>query len=197
MRRRWWVQPGFHQLWRLALKTGEVRPHAGSGRERIVDGPLAQANLAQPSGIVVAGDKLYFTDSETSAIRVAGIADDGAVSTIAGLGLFTFGDVDGMGEEVRLQHPLGIVAHDGAFLIADTYNNKIKNVFAVTRTVLGYLGTGEPGHRDGPGQQAEFHEPGGLDVANGTLYIADTNNHAIRVADLGSQQVSTLNLTGI
>ena len=188
---------GFHQLWRLALKTGEVRPHAGSGRERIVDGPLAEANLAQPSGIVVVGDKLYFTDSETSAVRVASIADDGTVSTIAGLGLFTFGDVDGMGEEVRLQHPIGIVAHDGAFLVADTYNNKIKNVFAVTRTVLGYLGTGKPGYRDGPGQQAEFHEPGGLDVANGTLYIADTNNHAIRVADLGSQQVSTLNLTGI
>ena len=43
---------------------------------------------------------------------------------------------------------------------------------------------------------AQFHEPGGLSVAGGVLYIADTNNHAIRVADLASREVTTLELRG-
>ena len=41
------------------------------------------------------------------------------------------------------------------------------------------------------------HEPAGLSIARGKLYIADTNNHAIRVADLETQEVSTLEIEGI
>ena len=188
---------GFHQLWRMDLRTQEVVPHAGSGRERIVDGPLDSAQLAQPSGIVTDGTKLYFTDSETSAVRTADLESGGRVATIAGLDLFTFGDVDGIGDEVRLQHPLGIDIHDGTLFITDTYNNKLKKMFPATRGAMTLLGTGKPGHKDGPGMQAEFHEPAGLSVAGGKLYIADTNNHAIRVAELASQEVTTLELTGI
>ena len=188
---------GFHQLWRLDLKTLEVRPHAGSGRERIVDGALDVAELAQPSGIATNGQKLYFTDSETSAIRAADLDTGGGVSTIVGLHLFTFGDVDGTGDDVRLQHPVGIDLQDGVLFITDTYNNKVKRVFPATRAAATFLGSGEPGHKDGPGLLAEFHEPGGLSVAGGKLYIADTNNHVIRVADLQSQQVDTLEIKGL
>ena len=188
---------GFHQLWKLDLKTQQVRPHAGSGRERIVDGPLASAQLAQPSGIVIDGGKLYFTDSETSAVRTADIDPDGRVETIVGLDLFTFGDVDGIGDEVRLQHTLGIDIHEGVLYITDSYNNKIKKIFPTTRGTVTLLGSGAPGHKDGQGKQAEFHEPGGISIADGKLYIADTNNHAIRVADLESGEVRTLELKGI
>ena len=48
------------------------------------------------------------------------------VTTIAGGDLFEFGDKDGNGDAVRLQHPLGVAAHDGRVFIADTYNHKIK-----------------------------------------------------------------------
>ena len=188
---------GFHQLWRFELDTGEIRPHAGSGRERIVDGPLSFAQLAQPSGIVTNGRKLYFTDSETSAIRMADLESDGSVATIVGQDLFTFGDLDGTGDEVRLQHPLGIDIHDGVLFIADTYNNKVKRIFPNTRGAITLLGNGEAGFKDGLGTQAEFHEPGGLSISNGKLFVADTNNHAIRVAELDSQQVSTLELKGV
>lgn len=188
---------GFHQLWKLDLATNEVRPHAGNGRERIVDGPLASAQLAQPSGIATDGTKLYFTDSETSSIRTADLGSDGSVATIVGLDLFTFGDVDGVGDQVRLQHPLGIDVREGILYIADTYNNKVKRGFPATRGVTTLLGSGDPGHKDGAGRKAQFHEPGGLSVADGKLYIADTNNHAIRVADLKSQEVTTLELKGI
>ena len=188
---------GFHQLWRLDLDTHEVRPHAGSGRERIVDGTLEMAQLAQPSGIVTDGDKLYFTDSETSAVRTADLDEAGNVSTIVGEDLFTFGDVDGTGDEVRLQHPLGIDLHNGELFITDTYNNKIKRVFPASRGASTFLGSGGAGHEDGAGPLSEFYEPGGLSIANGRVYIADTNNHVVRVAELESQRVTTLELSGI
>ncbi len=185
---------GLHQLWAMNLNTKDINPYAGNGREGIRDGHLPQAWLAQPSGITTDGEKLYFADSETSSIRVADLDPNGTVSTIVGLDLFVFGDVDGTGAEVRLQHPIGICHHDGVLFIADTYNNKIKRVFPSLQGAETLLGTGEPGYKDGGRKLALFNEPGGLNIAQGKLYIADTNNHAIRVADLTTQEVSTLGL---
>lgn len=188
---------GFHQIWSYDLNTQETHPYAGNGRERITDGLLSNAELAQPSGIVSDGSKLYFTDSETSAVRSADLNGKGRVSTIVGLHLFEFGDVDGIGDEVRLQHPIGIEWHEGALYVADTYNNKIKRIYPTTRGASSYLGIGKAGHEDGAGVFAQFHEPAGLSAARGKLYIADTNNHAVRVADLGTQEVSTLEIEGL
>ena len=188
---------GFHQLWKLDLSTMEVRPHAGSGREGIVDGSLRSAQLAQPTGIVADGSRLYFADSETSSVRVAAVDGGGRVDTIVGRDLFTFGDVDGVGNKVRLQHTQGIDLHDGALFVADTYNNKVKTISPENREATSFLGSGDPGHRDGVGDLAEFYEPSGLSVAGGKLYIADTNNHSIRVADVTTRDVATLELTGL
>ncbi len=183
---------GFHQLWRLDLLSGRIVPHAGSGRENIVDGPLQMAQLAQPSGIVSDSERLYFADSETSSIRTADTDTGGAVSTIVGEDLFSFGDVDGMGKSARLQHPLGVDLAGGFLYLTDTYNNKIKRLELATGQVTTLFGTGEPGLRDGEGEEAQFNEPGGLSIAGDLMLIADTNNHAIRVANLVSGIVSTL-----
>jgi len=43
------------------------------------------------------------------------------------------------------------------------------------------VGNGHPGMADGDLQQSEFDSPHGLVEFNGCIYIADTNNHAIRV----------------
>ena len=188
---------GFHQLWALDLKRGQVAPYAGSGREGLSDGPLPHAWLAQPSAIVTDGSRLYFADSETSSIRTADMGSIGRVGTIVGVDLFDFGDVDGVGDAVRLQHPIGLCIYDGVLCVADTYNNKIKQVFPSTRGASSFLGSGQPGYQDGPGTEAQFHEPGGLSIAEGKLYIADTNNHALRVADLETKIVETLEIRGI
>ncbi len=187
---------GFHQLWQLDLNSRDLRPHAGNGRERIIDGPLQQAELAQPSGIVSDGETLYFADSETSSIRFAAVSPMGSVSTLVGEGLFTFGDVDGIGDDVRLQHPIGLELHDGSLLITDSYNNKIKSLDPATRVCSSVFGSGVVGSADGIGDQAEFYEPGGVSAHDGKLYIADTNNHAIRVADLETKEVTTLQIRG-
>lgn len=188
---------GPHQLWAIDLATNEIRLHAGTGGENIVDKKLKQALLAQPSGITNDGEKLYFADSEVSAIRAADIDPDGVVKTIIGQGLFEFGDIDGDRLKARLQHPLGITLVDGMLYIADTYNNKIKRVNPNKQISQTYAGTGDEGMEDGKRQNATFDEPGGISYANEKLYIADTNNHLIRIIDMTTDIVSTLELTNL
>ncbi len=195
---------GIHQIWRWSLASGIVEPHAGTGAESIDNGPLATATLAQPSGITVGNGLLYFVDSETSSIRSAGIDPAiGRVATLVGIDLFAFGDHDGVEHHVRLQHPIGIEWHEGELFFADTYNHKIKRLLPLTRSVQTVLGSGATGLHDGPGKLATFSEPSGLSFAvfddgrPSQLYIADTNNHAIRIVDLPNDQVSTLELRGL
>ncbi|HJU94311.1 MAG TPA: thioredoxin-like domain-containing protein [Pyrinomonadaceae bacterium] len=185
---------GPHQIWKLDLDKNEVSTFAGSGREARLDGPLLQSGFAQPSGIASDGKKLYIADSESNIIRVIDITA-GIVETIVGGDLFEFGDVDGSGDDVRLQHPLGVLTFGDKLLIADTYNHKIKQLDPKKETVTTLFGTGKPGQQDGT--TASFYEPGGLALANDKLYIADTNNHAIRVVDLKTKRASTLRLNGL
>ena len=95
---------GAHQLWVMDLETTVFQPFAGSGAEGRTDGLLDKSTLAQPSGITVSGKRLYFADSEVSSIRYVDL-EKKEVKTVIGHDLFVFGDVDGQGDEVRLQHP--------------------------------------------------------------------------------------------
>ncbi len=183
---------GMHQIWVMDLTNTLVQPYAGNGREGIIDGSLDRSEWAQPSGISSDGKKLYVADSETSSIREID-TDAEWVRTIVGSGLFIFGDVDGKSNEARLQHPLGVLYRDGLLYVADTYNHKIKVINLMENTSKTLLGSGSPGRKDGDG--SEFYEPGGLDYADGRFYIADTNNHAVRVADLDGN-VTTLTVKG-
>jgi hypothetical protein len=185
---------GPHQIWKLELDRDEVSIFAGSGREARLDGPLLNSGFAQPSGIATRNNTLYVADSESNIIREIDISG-GTVETLVGGDLFEFGDVDGSGDDVRLQHPLGIIANGDKLLIADTYNHKIKELDPKRRRVTTLFGTGKPGQADG--SSASFYEPGGLALANGKLYIADTNNHAIRVVDLKTKQAVTLRINGL
>lgn len=181
---------GNHQIWTLSSDGSKVEPFAGSGREDIIDGPLSSAALAQPSGITTDGVKLYFADSEVSAVRAATIGGAGEVKTIIGQGLFEFGDKDGVAGEARLQHPLGILSRQGKLYVADSYNHKIKVISPDSRKSDTLSGDGKPGSADG--LHARFSEPGGLTAIGDDLYIADTNNHSIRVLNLKAKSVSTL-----
>ncbi|MGE5402445.1 MAG: hypothetical protein ACM3S2_18775, partial [Ignavibacteriales bacterium] len=189
---------GPHQLWAINLADNSIRLHAGSGNENIVDGALTASALAQPSGITTDGKKLYFADSEVSAVRSADISvTNGKVNTIIGHGLFEFGDVDGNEDKARFQHPLGITLVNGKLYLADTYNNKVKAVDPVEKTSRTFAGSGKKGMTDGSPRDATFNEPGGITYARGKLYLADTNNDLIRVIDINSGNVSTLQMKGI
>ncbi|HTK74844.1 MAG TPA: thioredoxin-like domain-containing protein [Gemmataceae bacterium] len=181
---------GHHQIWTLDLDKQEIQPYAGNGRENIRNGDLEHAEFAQPSGLTTDGKRLYVADSEVSAIRSVSLDKTGDVDTLVGKGLFVFGDTDGEGDAVRLQHALGVVYHQGKLYVADTYNSKLKVLDPATKKCTTFLGGGS-------GADRLFNEPAGLSLANGKLYVADTNAHRIRVVDLATKQVSTLALQGV
>ena len=181
---------GNHQIWVLNLVTGTILPYSGTGRENILDGPHEKSNFSQPSGLSLRAGKLYVADSEISAIREVDTDPAGKVRTIVGTGLFDFGDKDGIGEEALLQHCIGLGWHRDVLYVADSYNHKIKTVDPRTRAVKTFLGDGKKGFEDGA--KPRFHEPNGVSGWGDQLFIADTNNHAIRVVDLRSGSVSTL-----
>ncbi|MDQ2807567.1 MAG: alkyl hydroperoxide reductase [Chloroflexota bacterium] len=206
---------GYHQLWVYDPVADTALPYAGTGREALGDGKLwtaalneartmedlrGYASLAQPTGLTSDGSRLFVACSEAQAIRTVGLGS-GAVQTLVGTGLFDFADKDGVGDAVRLQHPFGVAYHaaSGRLLVADTYNSKIKWLDPATRAVTTWLGGSPRALTDGPAATARFNEPEGVSVAGERLYIADTNNHAIRVVDLTDPAgtVTTLELRGL
>jgi thiol-disulfide isomerase/thioredoxin len=186
---------GPHQIWQLDLTLREVSEFAGSGREARVDGQRKEAAFSQPSALATDQKTLYVSDAEANIIRAIDLSPNGKVRTLAGGDLFDFGDQDGFGDDVRLQHPLGLARWNDKLLIADTYNHKIKVLDPAARSVKSFAGTGKPGQMDGA--RPSFYEPGGLAVAGDKLYVADTNNHAIRVIDLKTKEAKTLPIKGL
>lgn len=204
---------GPHQIWRMPLDISEIGPFAGNGREDIVDGKLmpkmpfqeGSSSFAQPSGLSGDGQWLYVADSEGSSIRAVPFDQEKRVKTLVGTSklrggrLFTFGDVDGDAKSARLQHPLGVSWNDKTVYVTDTYNNKIKAVDAESGAVRSLAGTGNRGNADAP---AEFDEPAGICFGGGKLWIADTNNHSIRMMEPATNSdapwsVKTLSITGL
>lgn len=163
-----------------------MRPLAGSGAEALHDDNREMAALAQPSGITTDGEHLFIADAESSAIRSIDLDPGGAVDTIVGTGLFDFGDRDGVGEAVRLQHPLGVAWSEGLLYVADTYNGKIKALDPTSRKVHTVVGP-----------EGGLWEPGGLAVSDGRIYIADTNHHRIAVAGSNAMGVEEIAIRGI
>ena len=117
------------------------------------------------------------------------------VAVLAGDGVQ--GTIDGTAARARFSEPFGIVAApDGTIFVADAgHAHRIRRISADggVSTVAG----GASGFTDGDGAGAAFSTPSGLALgADGTLYLADTGNHAIRRIT-PSGQVSTLAGDGI
>uniref|UniRef100_A0A0E0GLH4 Thioredoxin domain-containing protein n=1 Tax=Oryza nivara TaxID=4536 RepID=A0A0E0GLH4_ORYNI len=165
---------GQHQIWKHNTLDGVTEVLSGDGYERNLNG--------------------------SSSIRVVNLKSGGSRSLAGGdpmipENLFRFGDHDGTGSDVLLQHPLGVVyASDNQIYVADSYNHKIKRLDPVTRKVTTIAGTGRAGYKDGPALSAQLSEPAGL-VEVGD----DTNNSTIRYIVLNEKgaEVRTLDLIGV
>ena len=194
---------GPHQLWSHQPGTDTIQVFAGTGREDILDDVLANAALAQPSGITTDGKVLYHVDSEGSAVRRVTPGAKGEVETVIGphdfargRSLFEFGDIDGSGAKVRLQHPLDVLYHQGQLFVADTYNHKIKQVDLKTRKATTWLGTGQRG-ADVKGNTVSLSEPAGLTILGDELVIADTNNHRLLATNMKTMKTRELVIEGL
>jgi len=128
------------------------------------DGPLAQASFIQLSdGVFDAAGNLYVTQTSMGTIRK--ISPEGVVSTPV-TGLF-----QPMGIDLDAQGRLVVVEFGKHRLVRIEANGQV--------TVL--AGTGQAGFQDGPGASAQFSGPRGVRrMADGSLCVADYNNHRIR-----------------
>ncbi len=181
---------GSHQIWRMTLDGATIEPWLGSGQEARVDGSGRNAAFAQPSGLAVAGQTLFVADSETSSIRAVDFTTR-AVRTLVGQDLFVFGDQDGVGDRVRLQHPLGVATipgEDGRVYVADTYNHRIRQLEVAQRRTRAIAGAPS---RD------PFFEPSGLAWAGTEFVVADTNHHRIARMSRDGRTVTAIPWDGL
>ena len=188
---------GRHQIWVIELSSNGrtatwVDVFAGTGAEGLDDGPRLSATLSQPSGLAADSSTLWFTDPEASAVRSIELGSNGQLTTLIGEGLFSWGDTVGASEATKLQHAVGIELLGGDLYVADTYNHRIKVIESQSTNSRVVAGNGEPGLTDGFGGAAQLDEPSGLSGADGTLFIADTNNHRIRTLDIATGELTTL-----
>jgi len=167
---------GIHQLWTIDLRHGVASRRTGSGAEELYDGSHTESALAQTMGVAIDGDTLLAADAESSAVREVDLAETGGVRTIVGTGLFDVGNVDGVGDAVRLQHPQGIaVAPDGHVLVCDSYNDALRWLDRAERRVTTWV--------------RGLHEPGGVAIGARGAYVADTNAHRLVVADWSTAEL--------
>lgn len=111
---------------RKISSTGQVITIAGSGEQGYANGSALTAKFYNPSGVNVDNlGNVYVADTYNHSIRK--IDTYGNVTTFVGNG--TGGNVDGMGSEVRLFYPNGIVLdNQNTLYITDSQNNKIRKI---------------------------------------------------------------------
>jgi sugar lactone lactonase YvrE len=161
---------------------GTVTTLAGlAGSQGSDDGAGSAARFAGAWGIAIdTTGTLFVTDRSNHTIRR--VTAQGIVSTIAGLA-GSSGSADGVGSAARFNEPTGIaVGADGTLYVADTGNSTIRTIATDgSVSTIGGL-AGAIGSTDGVGAAARFWAPEGITVDElGTVYVADTMNHTIRV----------------
>jgi hypothetical protein len=119
-----------------------------------------------------------------------------AVQTAVGEGLFVFGHRDGPLGEALLQHPLGVACEGNRIYVADTYNHAIRLIDLEGQQVSTVVGKPEMktmcNINDPSCDTLGLYEPSDVKVRGNSLYIADTNNHLVRVFDLDKKVLKTL-----
>jgi streptogramin lyase len=162
-------------------------------------GPAKHAQINDPYGVVRGPDgALWFC--EHAGHRIRRIATDGTISTVAGTGAKGYEGDGGPASQatLNLPHELRFDAAGNLF-IADTGNNAIRRIDARTgmiSTIAGGLTRGYSGD-GGPATAATFRGPHSIQFApDGSLYVCDVGNHAIRRIDSNTGTISTIAGTG-
>lgn len=196
-----------HKLRRIDPTTGTVTIVAGAGAGYAGDGgAVSSALFRQPKALTrdEAGN-LYIGDQQN--FRVRRVALDGSITTIAGNGTRGSNGDGGSALEAQLNWEVGsnpepsggLAVAGGKLFIADTLSHKIRVVALDTGSIETFAGTGEAGYSgDGAAAlQATFNGPRELEIGpEGDLYVADTDNHAIRAIDVQTGQIRTVAGTG-
>jgi MYXO-CTERM domain-containing protein len=177
---------------RKVTPAGAVTVFAGNAGVSGSNDGSSTASFNRPAGVAVdTVGNVYVADTNNNEVRKVTAA--GVVSTLAGQAGIT-GSADGTGTGASFNGPSGIVADaTGNLYVADTLNHTIRKVTAAgaVTTIEGVAGTS--GFVDATGSAVRFHGPQGLALdASGNLFVADTNNNAIRKIVIPSGAVTTV-----
>ncbi|WP_345295278.1 redoxin domain-containing protein [Luteimonas vadosa] len=166
---------GDNRVWKYDLTNSSLELLAGSGDLAVLDGTGAEASFAEPASLACVQQMVYVCDAAGSAIRSVN-GRSGKVTTLLGHGLWEFGQVDGKRTDALLQHPQAIALDPDSptLWIADSGND-------ILRTLR--LGGGELTTFQLP---QRLHAPSALVVADGMVWIADTQAHAVLRLDIHS-----------
>lgn len=120
---------------------------------------------------------------EPFANLVQRVGQDGTVTTVAGTGEAGFSGEAGPATQAQLNLPHGVaLLPDGSFLIADTLNDRIRQV-APDGTITTVAGTDVHGFEgdDGPAVRARLRTPRGIaSYPDGSYLVADSDNYRVR-----------------
>lgn len=184
---------------RLDLKTGTITTFAGVGRtklklrtkiERGAVGDGSPANKAIiPGARAVCADRqgnVYICEREGSSIRK--VDSQGIISTIGGNGEWGYSGDGGDAKRAVFAGPKGIRCDkEGNVYVVDCENHAVRKIDAKTNVVTTVAGGRKGTDGDGgPAPEAGMDRPHGCVIAaDGTLFIADSNNHRVRVVSAG------------
>lgn len=168
------------------LENGRLHVLAGTGPGfgPLGDGgPANHADLAAPSDVVaMPGGGFLIVDQGHQ--RVRAVAPDGTITTIAGTGTRSFAGDGGPAARAGLNLPISAaVSPDGAVLIADSGNNRIRAIADGTMHTIAGAGPAGSSGDGGPAVEAMLDRPGGVAPYQGGFLIADSGNRLVRVVD--------------
>jgi sugar lactone lactonase YvrE len=182
--------------------TGLISTVAGSGTVGYSgDGGSAKAAmLNEPWGVTVdTVGNLYIADTNNHVIRKVTIST-GTITTVAGNGTAGYSGDRGLAIDATLNFPYAVAFDNaGNMLIPDSANNVVRKV-DTAGTISTLAGNGANGY-SGDGKaasQAQLWSPEGVAVdPAGNIYIADSQNNAIRKISFATGNISTTVATGL
>jgi sugar lactone lactonase YvrE len=186
---------GDFKIWKVT-PAGLFSTVAGNGNNSFSGdgGPAAKAQIDTPAGMAMdSAGNLYFADP--AANRVRKISTDGTITTVAGTGVAGFGGENGPATAAFLNGPMGVaVSPDGHLFIADTGNNRIREVLS-DGTIGTFAGNGNAGlYGDGGSPiDAAIHAPRAIVFDSSfNLFIADTLDHRVRKISNSTNTIDTV-----
>ncbi len=190
-----------HVVRKVDGKTGVISTVAGTGVPGFSGdgGPAARAQLRQPHSIAVdRGSRLLICDVGNHRIRQVDLSS-GTIETYGGTGERLPTPDGAPVKSTPLNGPRTIaIDRDGILYLALREGNAIYRIAPKTTTIHHVAGTGEQGYSGdgGPARAARLGGPKGLALGRGSLYVADTENHAIRRIELETGIITTVLGTG-
>jgi streptogramin lyase len=179
-----------HTIRRVDMKTGIISTFAGTGKAGFSGdgGPATAAQLKDPIAIQFGPDgSLYICDIGNHRIRAVD-AKTGRIATVCGNGQKApTPDNAAFSPDTPLQGPRSIdFDRDGRAWIVSREGHALFRADLKAGKLTHISGSGKPGYKGngGPAKAADLSGPKGLTIApDGRVFIADTENHAIRVID--------------